>query len=51
MSDVATARAAETWPRKTRELHNHHFDSTVWNDFKFREGDIVVSTYNKLRSK
>jgi aryl sulfotransferase len=20
------------WPRKTRELHNHHFDSTVWND-------------------
>ena len=21
------------WPRKTRELHSHHFDSTVWNDF------------------
>lgn len=35
------------WPRKTRELHNHHFDSTVWNDFKFREGDIVISTYGK----
>jgi aryl sulfotransferase len=35
------------WPRKTRELHNHHFDSTVWNDFKFRDDDIVISTYGK----
>lgn len=35
------------WPRKTRELHNHHFDSTVWNDFKFRDGDIVIGTYGK----
>ena len=24
------------WPRKTREMHNHHFDSTVWNEFPFR---------------
>jgi len=35
------------WPRKTRELHNHHFDSTTWNDFAFRDGDIVVATYAK----
>lgn len=35
------------WPRKIRELHNHHFDSTVWNDFAFRDGDIVISTYAK----
>ena len=35
------------WPVKTRELHNHHFDSTVWNDFKFRDGDIVIATYGK----
>ncbi len=35
------------WPRKTRELMNHHMDSTVWNDFKFRDGDIVVGTYAK----
>lgn len=34
-------------PRKTRELHNHHMDSTVWNDFVFREGDIVIATYGK----
>jgi aryl sulfotransferase len=35
------------WPRKTRELHNHHMDSTVWNDFAFRDDDIVISTYAK----
>jgi aryl sulfotransferase len=35
------------WPVKTRELHNHHFDSTIWNDFKFRDDDIVIATYGK----
>ncbi len=35
------------WPAKTREIHNHHFDSTVWNDFSFRDDDIVISTYAK----
>jgi aryl sulfotransferase len=35
------------WPRKTREMHNHHFDSTVWNDFRFRDDDIVIATYAK----
>lgn len=34
-------------PRKTRELHNHHFDSTIWNDFQFRDDDIVIGTYAK----
>ncbi len=34
-------------PAKTRELHSHHFDSTVWNDFKFRDDDIVIATYAK----
>lgn len=38
---------APVWPRKTRELHNHHFDSTVWNDFRFRPDDIVIGTYAK----
>lgn len=38
---------AAGWPRKTRELHNHHFDSTVWNDFEFRDDDIIISTYAK----
>ena len=35
------------WPRKTRELHSHHFDSTIWNDFKFRDDDIIIGTYAK----
>jgi len=35
------------WPKKQRELHNHHFDSTVWNDFRFRDDDIVIGTYGK----
>ena len=38
---------AIVWPEKTRELHNHHFDSTIWNDFDFRDDDIIVSTYAK----
>lgn len=40
MSDIA-------YPIKTSELHSHHFDSTIWNDFKFRDDDIVISTYAK----
>lgn len=35
------------WPAKTRELHNHHFDSTIWNDLRFRDDDIVIATYAK----
>ena len=35
------------WPRKTRELHNHHFDSTIWNDFEFRDDDIIIASYMK----
>jgi aryl sulfotransferase len=35
------------WPRKTRELHNHHMDSTLWNDFEFRDDDVIVATYGK----
>jgi aryl sulfotransferase len=35
------------WPRKTREFHNHHFDSTIWNDFRFRDDDIIIATYAK----
>jgi len=26
------------WPQKTRDPHNHHLDSTVWDDFAFRHG-------------
>jgi aryl sulfotransferase len=33
-------------PDEEPELHNHHFDSTIWNDFRFRD-DVVVATYAK----
>lgn len=34
-------------PRKTREIHNHHFDSTIWNDLQFRDDDVIIATYAK----
>ena len=34
-------------PYKTHEMHNHHIDSTIWNDFRFREDDIIIATYAK----
>jgi aryl sulfotransferase len=36
-----------SWPTKTRELHNHHFDSTIWNELEFRDDDIIIATYAK----
>jgi aryl sulfotransferase len=33
------------WPRKAREIHDAHVDSRAWNDFAFRDGDIVIATY------
>lgn len=41
------SQAMYAWPKKLREMENHHFDSTIWNDFKFRDGDVVISTYAK----
>ena len=35
------------WPLKQRELQNHHMDSTRWNGFAFRDGDIVIATWAK----
>ena len=34
-------------PHKTHEIHNHHIDSTIWNDFSFRDDDIVIASYAK----
>ncbi len=39
--------SSQALPRKTREMHNHHFDSTIWNDFGFRDDDIIIATYAK----
>lgn len=35
------------WPIKTRDLHNHHMDSTIWDGFPFRDDDIIIATYAK----
>ncbi len=43
MNQTASAHS----PVKTREIHNHHMDSTRWNDFKFRDDDIIIATYAK----
>ena len=40
----------QTLPQKTREMHNHHMDSTIWNDLNFRDDDIVVTNYGKSGS-
>lgn len=39
--------SSHQWPVKTREFHNHHFDSTAWNDFQFRDDDVVIATWGK----
>lgn len=41
------SESSPRWPEKIRELHNHHFDSTIWNDFELRDDDIVIATYAK----
>ena len=35
------------WPKKQGELYSNHFDSTTWNDFPFRDDDIIIATYAK----
>lgn len=35
------------WPLKKRDIHNNHMDSTIWDDFKFRDDDIIIGTYAK----
>ena len=47
LKKAKAARPKVTWPIKTRELHNNHMNSTVWNSFKFRDDDIVIATYAK----
>ena len=36
-----------SWPEKTREMQNNHMDSTFWNEFAFRDDDIIISTWAK----
>ena len=36
-----------TWPKKSREWNDILMDSTIWDDFKFRDDDIVIATWAK----
>ncbi len=42
------AAGAIDWPVKTRDIHDAYFESDRWNDFIFRDGDVVVATYPKV---
>mgnify|MGYP003343766295 CR=1 FL=1 len=44
----ASSRAE--WPRKQRDIHNHHINSTVWDRFEFRDGDLVLHETVERRS-
>lgn len=35
------------WPTKIGELEHQYFDSALWNDFQFRDDDIIIGTYAK----
>ncbi len=37
----------QSWPKKSRDIHNHHMNSTAWDNFKFRDDDIIIATYAK----
>ena len=39
--------SSQEYPVKSREFHNHLFDSTIWNDFEFHDDDIIIATYAK----
>jgi aryl sulfotransferase len=37
----------DKYPIKEREHWHHLLDSTVWNEFKFRDDDIIINAYSK----
>ena len=34
-------------PKKEREHWHHLLDSTIWNEFNYRDDDIIISAYSK----
>jgi aryl sulfotransferase len=35
------------WPAKSRDIHNTIFDSRVWDEFDFRDDDVIIGTWGK----
>jgi aryl sulfotransferase len=48
-SDDEEAPMTDTfaWPHKTREIQTRLVDSTIWDDFRFRDDDIIIATHSK----
>lgn len=44
---MASSQTDIAWPKKTREIRKYVVDSRLWNDFEFRDNDIVISTWAK----
>ncbi|KAJ6789737.1 hypothetical protein PWT90_06249 [Aphanocladium album] len=42
-----TAPTQNTTPGEIRVVQNHSQDSTRWNDFEYRDDDIVIATWGK----
>jgi aryl sulfotransferase len=34
-------------PKKTKDIKNHHMDSTFWDNFNYRPDDIIIASYIK----
>lgn len=47
MSENSVSDTSIAWPKKSRDLHNHHMNSTIWDRFAFRDDDVIVATYAK----
>lgn len=41
------AASGTAWPKKIGELQNHLMDSSRWNEFTFRDNDIVIGSWGK----
>jgi len=41
------AETVPAWPVKTRDIHNSIFESRVWDDFDFRNDDVIIATWAK----
>ena len=35
------------WPVKARDIHNNIFESRVWDEFDFRDDDVIIATWAK----
>ncbi|KAH0332986.1 P-loop containing nucleoside triphosphate hydrolase protein, partial [Aureobasidium melanogenum] len=46
-STTTTLEPSVQWPVKTSEFQNHAIDSTRWDNFPFRDDDVVIASWGK----